>query len=137
MMVATADRSDGIHHAISNNYAGALEPWKKVYESTIAARGFQLRKGITLDQLANMLAAITEGFAIHHLGDPGAGIVGDDPAGNIAGMTVLAVLNSYLEPIAEPSGLTLREQFDNASYAARPADRTHETADPIADDSRG
>ena len=129
IMVATADRNDGIHNLISNNYAGALEPWKKIYESTIAARGFQLRKGITLDQFANMLAAITEGFAIHHLGDPGAGIVRDGPAENLVGMAVLAILNSYLEPVAEPSGLTLREQFDSAAIQSRPADRT-------SDDSR-
>jgi len=130
IMVATADRSDGIHEAISNNYAGALEPWKKIYESTIAARGFQLRPGVTLDQFANMLAAITEGFAIHHLGDPSAGIAGDTPADNLVGMAVLAILNSYLEPVNEPTGLTLREQFDSASNRARPANHT-------SDDSRG
>jgi hypothetical protein len=130
IMVASADRNDGIHEAISHNYAGALEPWKKIYESTIAARGFQLRKGITLDQFANMLAAITEGFAIHHLGDPSAGIAGDSPADNLVGMAVLGILNSYLEPTAEPTGLTLREQFDSAANRARPTDRT-------SDDSRG
>jgi len=136
IMVATADRSDGIHDAISNNYAGGLEPWKKIYESTIAARGFQLRKGITLDQFTDMLAAITEGFAIRHLGDPGAGILGDGPAGNLVGLTVLSVLSSCLEPADEPSGLTLREQFDSASYRTRPRDRTEDRADRTADDSR-
>jgi hypothetical protein len=124
IMVATADRNDGIHELISNNYAGALEPWLKIYESTIAARGLQLRKGITLEQFADILAAITEGFAIRHLGDPSAGIVRDEPAENLVGMAVLAVLNSYLEPVDEPTGLTLREQFDNAANRARPADRT-------------
>ena len=124
IMVATADRNDGIHDAISNNYAGALEPWMKIYESTIAARGFRLRKGITIEQFANILAAITEGFAVHHLGDPGAGIVGDWPADNLVGMAVLGIMNSYLEPEAEPSGLTLREQFERVANATRPADRT-------------
>jgi hypothetical protein len=124
IMVATADRNDGIHDAISNNYAGALEPWKKIYESTIAARGFQLRKGITIEQFANILAAITEGFAVHHLGDPGAGIIGDGPADNLVGMAVLGMMNSYLEPANEPSGLTLREQFERDTTGTRPVDRT-------------
>jgi len=124
IMAATADRNDGIHAAIANNYAGALEPWKKIYESTFAQRGFQLRKGITLDQFANILAAITEGFAIHHLGDPGAGILGDTPADNLVGMAVLGIMNSYLEPVDEPSGLTLREQFEGASGGTDPARRT-------------
>ena len=124
IMVATADRNDGIHDAIANSYAGALEPWKKIYESTFASRGFQLRPGVTLDQLAYMLAAVTEGFALHHLGDPGAGIIGDDPGDNLVGMAVLGILNSYLEPVSEPTGQTLREQFRDVSNTARPADRT-------------
>jgi len=128
IMSATADRNDGIHEAISNNYAGALEPWKKIYESTIAARGFQLRKGITIEQFANIFAAITEGFAVRHLGDPGAGILGDDPDGNLVGMAVLGIMNSYLEPADEPSGLTLRELFERASDRTRPED-------PTSDDS--
>ncbi|UQU67900.1 hypothetical protein COUCH_17170 [Couchioplanes caeruleus] len=124
IMVATADRNDGIHDAIANSYAGALEPWKKIYESTFASRGFQLRPGVTLDQLAYMLAAVTEGFALHHLGDPGAGIIGESPEDNLVGMAVLGILNSYLEPVSEPSGLALREHFRDVSNTARPADRT-------------
>jgi hypothetical protein len=126
LMVATAHRNDGIHDAISSNYEGALEPWKKIYESTIASRGFQLRKGVTLDQFANMLAAIAEGFAIRHLGDPAAAIADDGPEGNLVGMAVLGVMNSYLEPMDAPSGSTLREEFEDISHRARRADRTAE-----------
>src|SRR5690349_15834506 len=123
IMVATADRNDGIHDAIANNYAGALEPWKKIYEATIAARGYQLRKGITIEQFANILAAITEGFAVHHLGDPAANIVGDNPdVDNLAGMAVLAIMNSYLEPAGESSGLTLREEFERFAPVPRSAE---------------
>ena len=125
IMVATADRNDGIHDAIANNYAGALEPWTKIYEATIAARGYQLRKGITIEQFANILAAITEGFAVHHLGDPHAGIIGDDyTRDNLIGMAVLAIMNSYLEPAGESSGLTLREEFERLAPAPRPDERT-------------
>ena len=124
IMVATADRNDGIHDAIANNYAGALEPWKKIYEATIAARGYQLRKGVTIQDFANTLAAVTEGFAVHHLGDPGAGIVGEGPEDNLVGLAVLGIMNSYLEPAGESSGLTLHEEFDRRSNATRPAERT-------------
>lgn len=120
LMVATADRNDGIHDAIANNYAGALEPWMKIYESTIAMRGFRLRKGVTLEQFTNMLAAIMEGFAVRNLGDPSAGVAGDQPAGNLVGMAVLGIMNSYLEPVDEPSGLTLREVFERRTAAPPP-----------------
>jgi hypothetical protein len=128
IITATADRNDGIHEAIANTYAGALDPWTKIYETTIAARGFQLRKGITIEQFANIFAAITEGFAVRQLGDPAAGILGDDPDGNLLGMAILGIMNSYLEPANEPSGLTLRELFERTSDRTRPED-------PTSDDS--
>jgi hypothetical protein len=115
VVCATADRNDGIHDAIANNYAGALEPWMKVYEAAIAARGLRLRKGITLEQFTNMLAAIAEGFAIRQLGDPAAGVVGTEPKDNLVAMAVLGIMNSYLEPADEPTRLTLREQIENAT----------------------
>ncbi|WP_306216009.1 hypothetical protein [Actinoplanes sp. RD1] len=119
IMVATADRNDGIHTVIANSYEGALGPWKKIYESTFASRGFRLRPGVTLDQLAMMLAAVTEGFAVHHLGDPNAGIAGDDDRGNLLGMAVLGILNSYLEPVADRDGRSLRDRFRETADQAR------------------
>ena len=113
VVVATADRNDGIHDSIANNYAGALEPWKKVYQETIAARGFRLRKGITIEQFTNILAALAEGFAIRHLGDPGASVVGDGPADNLVGMAILGMMNSYLERDDGPVGRSLREEFES------------------------
>jgi hypothetical protein len=123
IVVATADRNDGIHDAIANNYAGALGPWTKAYESALAARGLQLRKGITIEQFANILAAMTEGFAIRHLGDPGSGVIGGEPTDNLLAMAVLGMMHSYLEPADEPSGLTLREVFNGTPAAPPPSER--------------
>jgi hypothetical protein len=122
IVVATADRNDGIHDAIANQYAGALEPWMKVYESTIAARGYRLRAGITIEQFTNILAAMTEGFAIRHLGDPGAGVAGT-AEDNLLGMAILAMMNSYLEPVDGPAGPPLRDLFESMSQAIPPESR--------------
>ncbi|MBB4761626.1 hypothetical protein ACFQFC_36320 [Amorphoplanes digitatis] len=120
MMAATARHDDGIHRAIARNYTAALEPWKKYYESTIAERGFRLCEGVSLDQFANMLAAVIEGFAVRHLGDPEAGILGDAPTtGSTTSMLIIAVLNSYLEPANGPRRPALREQFAAVENAAR------------------
>jgi hypothetical protein len=130
IMVATADRNDGIHDAIANHYEGALDPWKKIYENLFASRGFRLREGVTMDQLTAMIAAVIEGLAVRHLGDPGAEIAtAEDPRGNIAGMAVLGLLNSYLEPVGEPTGGSLREHFRSASHRARPASRSIEPSE--------
>ncbi|MCA2211946.1 hypothetical protein [Jidongwangia harbinensis] len=119
IMAATAHRNDGIHDAIANNYAGALEPWKRIYESTFKVWGFRLRTGVTMDQLADMLAAVTEGFAVRHLGDPQADVVAGGPPGNLVGMAVLGLLNSYLEPVDRPRGPSLRETFDAIAERSR------------------
>jgi hypothetical protein len=119
IMVAGAERTDGIHDAMANNYRGALRPWQKIYESTFAIRGFQLRPGVTAEELTTMLAALAEGFAIHHLADPGAGVLGDGAAGNLFGKAVLGILNSYLEPKAEPAGRPLRDDFEERARQAR------------------
>jgi hypothetical protein len=119
MMAATARADDGIRRAIASNYTAALEPWKKFYESTIAARGFRLCEGVTLDQFADMLAATMEGFAVRHLGDPDADVLGPAPTTNsITSMLVLAVLNSYLEPANGPRQPILRERFAAIENAA-------------------
>lgn len=119
MMAATARYNDGIHQAIASNYAAALEPWKEVYESTIAARGFRLCQGVSLDQFADMLAATVEGFAVRHLGDPGAGVLGSTPTTtSTTSMLVLAILNSYLEPANGPRLPILRERFAAMENAA-------------------
>jgi len=127
MMAATARREDGIHQAIASNYNAALEPWKKIYESTIAARGFRLCEGVTLDQFADMLAAAIEGFAVRQLGDPDAGILGDAPTTtSTPGMLVLAILNSYLEPANGPRRPVLRERFAAIERAARSGEKATE-----------
>ena len=119
MMAATARYDDGIHQAIARNYAAALDPWKKFYESTIAARGFRLCEGVTLDQFADMLAATIEGFAVRHLGDPGAGVLGPDATTvSTASMLCLAVCNSYLEPADGPRQPALRQRFAAIENAA-------------------
>jgi hypothetical protein len=95
---ATADRNDGVRESIANNYAGALAPWIKVYESTLQARRLRLCNGMTMDQFANILAAITEGFAIRQLGDPTADVLGD-PENNLIGIAIVGIINTYLEPV--------------------------------------
>jgi len=113
MMAASARENDAIRGVITENYQAALEPWRKIYAETFAARGLQLRPGVTLPELTTMLAAVMEGFAIRHLGDRAAGIVGSTPPGNLVGKAVLGILHSYLEPAGKIGSRTLRDEFDD------------------------
>jgi hypothetical protein len=121
MLAATADRNDGIRAAITDNYRGALDPWVKIYEETFRARGLRVRD-LTIPQLADILAAIVEGFAIRHLGDPTADVIGDTPDGNLVGAAIIGILNSYLVPIDQVDREPLRAEFDRRTSRTRPAD---------------
>ena len=61
MTMAGGDAVTG--EAIADSYTGFLGPWKEVYAAFLQARGLQLRPGITLDDVANLLAAIVDGLA--------------------------------------------------------------------------
>jgi hypothetical protein len=74
---------------------------------------------VTAEEITSILAALAEGFALRHLGDPGAGILGNGAAGNLFGKAILGILHSYLEPKAEPIGRSLRADFDERADRAR------------------
>ena len=122
MVAATADRNDGIRAAIADNYRGALDPWVSIYEETFAARGLRVRDGATIRQVADMLAAVVEGFALRALGDPTAEVLGETPAGNLVGMAVLGILNSYLVPIDQVAKEPLPVEFGRWTKRLRPPD---------------
>jgi hypothetical protein len=112
IMAAIAGHNDGIRHAIADNYQGALQPWRKVYASTFAARGLRLRDGVTLDQVTDILAAVTEGMAIRHLGDADAKVVDDERRRTLLGTAVTIVLLGALEPAQDPPGLPVGDALD-------------------------
>jgi len=121
MMAATANHNDGIRAAIAANYRAALDPWVAIYEETFAARGLRVRDGHTVRQVADMLAAVVEGFALRRLGDPTAAVIGETPAGNLAGQAVLGILNSYLVPIDHDAEEPLAVEFDRWTKRIDPA----------------
>lgn len=122
MIAAVAGRDDKIRMAIADNYRGAIEPWVKIYEETLAAHSLRVREDVTLREIADMLAAVVEGFAIRSLGDPTAEVVAEHPGRNLVGKAVLGILNSYLVPIDRPAKESLADEFDRRTKRSRPQD---------------
>jgi hypothetical protein len=112
IMAAIAGRDDRIRHAIADNYQGALQPWRKIYAATFAARGLRLRDGVTLDELTDILAAVTEGLAIRQLGDADAKVVDDERRRTLLSTAVAVVLLGALEPASGPRGAAIRDALD-------------------------
>jgi hypothetical protein len=99
-----------------------LEPWKEVYAALLQARGLQLRPGVTLDDIANLLAAIVDGLALRSLGDPSGDLIDHERRRTLLGTAALAVIHSFLERTEQADGMTLEQAVHAKIYDWPPAD---------------
>jgi len=110
-----------IGEAIAGSCTGFLEPWKEVYAALLSARGLQLRPEITLDDVANLLAAIVDGLALRSLGDPSGGLIDHERKRTLLGTAALAVIHSLLERTDQADGMTLEQAVHARVYGQPPA----------------
>ena len=61
---AMADRDARAREMVAQTYQILLASWKQLYIDTIEARGLTLRPDISIDDLANMLAAMADGIGL-------------------------------------------------------------------------
>ncbi|MFI1394665.1 hypothetical protein [Streptomyces sp. NPDC020681] len=119
-LMTAAEGDDEVTRIISTVYEDYLGSWKKLYSAVIRERGLRLRKGLTLDDLANALSTATDGMTLRAIGDPAAGVVDHDNKRSLMGTVALAVIHSFLEPDDDASGLTLEQavaaRFDTRAY---------------------
>jgi hypothetical protein len=124
--MVTADNDKTLSDAVAQSYEGLLAPWKEVYAAFIEARGLQLRPGITIDDLANMLAALVDGLEMRTIASPSAALVDHDRKRTLLGTAALAMVYSLLEPAKNPSGKTLEQAVHEMIYGqpepGKPAD---------------
>ena len=127
--MATAEGDKIISEAVSRSYRELLAPWKEVYAAVLEARELQLRPGITIDDVANLLAALVDGLELRMIGDPSDQLVDYDRKRTLLG-TKLAALYSFFEPAKEATGLTLEQAVHNMIYGdtgpGEGADPAHE-----------
>jgi hypothetical protein len=118
-LMTAAEGDDEVTRIISTVYEDYLGSWKKLDETVLRERHLQLRRGLTLDDLANALSAATDGMTLRAIGDPAAGVVDHDNRSSLMGTVALAVIHAFLEPDDDASGLTL-EQAIAARFDKRP-----------------
>ena len=107
--MTSAEGDEVIGEAVSASYTGFLEPWKEVYAALLQARHMQLRPGITLDDIANLLAATVDGLALRSIGDPSSDLIDHERRRSLLGTMALAVMHSCLEPAESADGMTLED----------------------------
>jgi hypothetical protein len=72
---AEAEGDPVIGEAVSGRYREASPQWKDFYEEFLRARGLRIRPGATLDECADLLAAVADGLALRALVDPAARVI--------------------------------------------------------------
>ncbi|MET7653988.1 hypothetical protein [Streptomyces sp. NPDC005486] len=107
--MTSAEGDEVIGEAVSSSYTGFLEPWKEVYAALLEARHLQLRPGITLDDIANLIAVTIDGLALRSIGDPSSGLIDHERQRSLLGTMALAVIHSCLEPSESTDGMTLED----------------------------
>lgn len=118
-LMTAAEGDEEVTRIISTVYEDYLGSWKKLYETVLRERHLRLRRGLTLDDLANALSAATDGMTLRAIGDPASGVVDHDRRGSLMGTVALAVIHAFLEPDDDADGLTL-EQSVAARFGRRP-----------------
>jgi hypothetical protein len=106
---AIAGRDTAIRDALSDSYQAIAKAWLPVYKATLHAHELRLRQGISLDDLAYMITAVTEGFSLRLLGEPDASILDHNRRRTLLGTFVLALIVGCTQRIDDPEELTLED----------------------------
>ncbi|SEG89638.1 hypothetical protein SAMN05216223_120150 [Actinacidiphila yanglinensis] len=119
-LMTAAEGDEEVTRIISAVYEDYLGSWKKLYDTVLRERHLRLRRGLTLDDLANALSAASDGMTLRAIGDPAAAVVDHDARSSLMGTVALAVILAFLEPDDDAGGLTLEQavaaRFDGRVY---------------------
>lgn len=108
-LMAEAEGDEEVTAAISRMTSDYLAQWKDLYATVMRERDLRLRPGLTLDDLANALSAISDGMVLRAIGDPAAGVVDHASRRTLVGTAALAVIYACIEPDETTPGETLEQ----------------------------
>lgn len=116
---AAAEGDEVIQDVLTENYLGAIEPWKQLYTEVFLARGLQLRPGIELDDFAGMLAALATGYALRGTASPDSVAIDHDRQQCVFGTAVLSLFLGCVERLDDdPQGVTIEEAVQEMLYGS-------------------
>ncbi|WP_244604291.1 hypothetical protein [Microbacterium oleivorans] len=114
----TADTWPELTEASHERHRESIEAFTELYQQVIDAYGMRMREGLTIEDFAEAMAAMAEGFAIQsleRLPHPSFQLSGSDgtPAGEwtLLGLTVRALVDSFM---------TAREDADPEAWVRLP-----------------
>jgi hypothetical protein len=91
---------------IGDTYKFVNAGWERLYQATFDSLGLKLRKGVSLQEFGDILAALADGIAVRQMGDAYANFIDHEQRTSLLGKAVLAVVAGCID-IGD--GMTLPE----------------------------
>ena len=101
-----ATRDPQAREIIGETYRFINKAWEQLYEATLSVRGLKLRKGISMREFGDMLAALADGISVRQLADPNVNFIDHERRESLLGKAALAVAAACID-IGD--GMTLEE----------------------------
>jgi hypothetical protein len=121
LTAAAADGDEILQQALADNQAGAVQPWKQLYEEMFKARGLRLRPGISLDDFAEMLASLVSGYGLRGIGSPSSVNIDIERKRSMFGTAALALLLGCTEDDdAGRESISVEDRVHELIYGERP-----------------
>lgn len=109
-----------VRAVLAAKYERGQAIWSGIYTRMITGRGLQLREGVSIGELADILTALVEGCALRAMAEgPETRIV--DAAGNrsLLGKAAMAIIRGCMEPKGAQDGLSLAESVNAMAATQR------------------
>ena len=114
----SADEDQAVRAVLAAKYERGQAIWGGIYTRMMAARGLQLREGITIGQVADILTAMVEGTALRAMAEgPDTRVLDPPNKRGLLSTAALALICGAMEPKGHEDGLSLTEAV-NAMAAA-------------------
>ena len=95
---ATAERDTTARQAMGEMYHILHGTWRELYDRTLRTRGMRLRPDISIDDVAVLLSAMTEGLRLRMTSDPTTQIVDAERQRSLLGLGALALIAGCVDP---------------------------------------
>ncbi|WP_430478105.1 hypothetical protein ACQZM9_08060 [Streptomyces sp. P11-1] len=97
MACLMSDRDEVARAAVKRIYDHGFQVWTQNYLSTLEARNIRLRDGVTAEELARMLTALSEGVLLQYMADSKAPIIDHSTGTSILGKAANLIVASALD----------------------------------------
>jgi hypothetical protein len=120
----TADEDRAVRAVLAAKYERGQAIWGGIYTRMMTARGLQLREGITIGQMADILTAMVEGTALRAMAEgPDTRVLDPPNKRGLLSTAAMALIAGCMEPKGREDGLSL-VQAVNALAATSARDQT-------------